>query len=201
MDTTGIYYLCHGPREGDPNNIDTLENIYMPKLFKIFSIMPRLKMKLLTIHLWLDPRFLKKRTINHKIDMLGRLTENADEKGITISIENMSERAEDFFEIFDTLPSLFMTLDLGHAELLSEENTSYGFLNHFPERIKHLHIHDNNGGQSPSDDLHLPVGEGRINFEKIFSQLKRIRYKGTMTLELKPKEIERCIRYVRSLAG
>lgn len=199
METTGTYYLCHGPREGDPNNIDTLENIYMPKLFKIFSIMPKLGMKLLTIHLWLDPRFVKKKTIDHKIDMLRRITENANEKGITISIENMSERARDFLEIFDALPLLFMTLDLGHAELLSEENTSYGFLNQFPGRIKHLHIHDNDGGNSPADDLHLPVGEGIINFKKIFDQIKKIPYQDTMTLELNPKQIEQCIEYVRSL--
>ena len=47
----GLYYLCHGPREGDPNNADTLENTYLPKLMHILSIMPQMEMRLLTIHL------------------------------------------------------------------------------------------------------------------------------------------------------
>jgi len=53
-----------------------------------------------------------------------------------------------------------MTLDLGHGELLCEENRSLGFIEKFPERIKHVHLHDNRGGNSPTDDLHLPPGEG-----------------------------------------
>ena len=199
MERTGIYYLCHGPREGDPNDIHSLENRYLPKLFRIFSIMPKLDMSVLTIHFWLDKRFIKEGALKQKIDMLRRITERAECFGIKICLENMSERVEDLSTVFKKIPLLNMTLDLGHAQLLSAENTSYGFMDQFPERIQHIHIHDNHGGTSPADDLHLPVGKGSIDFISLFRHLDKISYEGTMTLELKPFEIEECIDYVKEL--
>ncbi|MBW1736932.1 MAG: sugar phosphate isomerase/epimerase, partial [Deltaproteobacteria bacterium] len=88
---------------------------------------------------------------------------------------------------------------IGHAQLLSNQNTSYGFIDRFPERIKHVHIHDNRGGDSPDDDLHLPVGKGIIEFGKIFRKVKEIGYHGTITLELRPPEIKTCLPYVKQL--
>jgi sugar phosphate isomerase/epimerase len=196
---TGLYYLCHGPREGDPNDVETLENVYMPKLVKVLSIMPDLDMRILTIHLWLDPRFLNRDAIAYKVDFLKRLIERAKEAGITICLENLSETAVHLAGVFKALPHLNMTLDMGHAQLLSKENTTYGFIREYPDRIQHIHVHDNRGGNSPDDDLHLPVGEGIVDFKRIFQQLKRIGYCGTMTLELRPWEIKKCLSHVRQL--
>ncbi|MBW1704861.1 MAG: sugar phosphate isomerase/epimerase [Deltaproteobacteria bacterium] len=196
---TGLYYLCHGPREGDPNDIETLESIYMPKLVQVLSIMPDLDMRLLTIHLWLDPRFLTPDAIAYKIGFLKRLIEIATDAGITICLENLSETATHLAGVFKTLPHLNMTLDMGHAQLLSKQNTSYGFMKKHLDRIKHIHVHDNRGGNSPDDDLHLPVGEGIVDFKRIFQQLKGIGYCGTMTLELRPWEIRKCLGYVKQL--
>ncbi len=197
----GFFYLCHGPREGDPNDTHTLETVYFPKLLHILSIMPELEMRLLTLHLWLDPRFVLEETIVYKIGFLKRLTERASGSGITVCLENLSENADQLKEVLAAVPLLNLTLDLGHAELLSGENTSFGFLEKYPDRIKHIHLHDNHGGSSPDDDLHLPVGEGKIDFHKIFRVLHAVHYKGTMTLELRPDQIKSCLGYVRNLIG
>jgi sugar phosphate isomerase/epimerase len=189
MDESGLTYLCHGPREGDPNNVDTLETVYLPKLLKILSLMPQLKMRLLTIHLWLDPRFVNPDVIAYKVGFLKRLLKTADDVGITVCIENLSENAAHLSGVFETLPSLHLTLDLGHAQLLTAQNTGFGFMQKFPERIRHIHLHDNLGGTSVADDLHLPVGKGIIDFEGIFKNLSLIKYNRTITLELKPDEI------------
>ncbi|MGC9967633.1 MAG: TIM barrel protein [Syntrophobacteraceae bacterium] len=196
---TGLYYLCHGPREGDPNNIHALETIYLPKLLRVLSIMSGSQMRLLTLHLWLDPRFVQEETIVYKIGFLKRLTTCAGGSGITVCLENLSENADQLAEVFAAVPTLNLTLDLGHAELLSKENTSFGFLEKCPERIKHIHLHDNHGGTSPDDDLHLPVGEGRIDFHKIFQRLHALQYNGTMTLELRPDQIKSCLEKVKHL--
>ena len=196
---TGLYYLCHGPREGDPNDLKALESVYFPKLIETLSLMPLLEMRLLTFHLWLDPRFLKRKTIEYKIDFLKRLTTIAEQAGITVCLENLSESAEHLARVFSSVPLLKMTLDLGHAELLSDRNTSCGFLQTYPDRIQHIHLHDNRGGHSPDDDLHLPVGNGIIDFSGIFAAIRTADYSGTMTLELKPKEIEQCLEYVERL--
>jgi sugar phosphate isomerase/epimerase len=197
----GIYYLCHGPREGDPNNLKDLENEYLPKLMQILSIMPELDMTLLTLHLWMDPRFVSQKAIVYKIGLLKRLIERAEDAGITICLENLSESAAHLAEVFSFLRLLKLTLDLGHAQLLSKHNTSHEIIEKYPERIKHIHLHDNRGGDSPDDDLHLPVGDGIIDFKGIFQRLNAMRYQGTITLELKPHEIKKCLGRVKLLTG
>lgn len=195
----GLYYLCHGPREGDPNNADTLENTYLPKLMHILSIMPQVEMRLLTIHLWLDPRFVVPELIAYKVGFLKRVLQRAGDSDITVCLENLSETAEYMAPIFGALPSLNLTLDLGHAQLLSDQNTSFGFIEKFPDRIRHIHAHDNLGGDSSDDDLHLPVGKGAVDFDGIFRRLNQTGYDGTMTLELKPAEINESLGTVKQL--
>ena len=197
----GLYYLCHGPREGDPNNTDTLENTYLPKLMHILSIMPQMEMRLLTVHLWLDPRFVAPEVIAYKIGFLKRVLQRAGDSDITVCIENLSESAGQMTPIFDALPTLNLTLDLGHAQLLSDQNTSFGFMEKFPDRTGHIHLHDNLGGDSQTDDLHLPVGKGAVDFQGIFGKLNQIGYNGTMTLELKPAEINENLGSVKQLLG
>jgi sugar phosphate isomerase/epimerase len=163
--------------------------------------MPELEMRLLTLHLWLDPRFVLEETIVYKIGFLKRLTKRAGSSGITVCLENLSENADHLTEVFAAVPPLNLTLDLGHAELLSKENTSFGFLEQYLDRIKHVHLHDNFGGTSPDDDLHLAVGEGKIDFHKIFQKLRAVHYSGTMTLELRPDQIKSCLGYVKHLVN
>ena len=198
-DEMGCYYLCHGPLEGDPNNTFSLENVYLPKILAILPFMESLGMELLTIHLWLDSRFIRNELISFKIALLGRILEKSAKAGIALCLENLSESADDFERPFEEFPELFMTLDLGHAQLLTDVNRSYGFIERYPDRIKHVHVHDNRGGQSHHDDLHLPPGEGIIRFESILSELKRICYRRTMTLELTPGEIGRCLQHMKHL--
>ena len=195
----GIYYLCHGPREGDPNDKETLKKDYLPRLISILPLMTRLEMKLLTVHLWLDPRFVKKDVIRYKIDILKEVIDRAEDMGIIVCIENLSEKTNHMEVPFRNLPLLNMTLDLGHAELLTDVNNSVAFLKRFPQRIRHIHIHDNRGGDGPKDDLHLPVGEGIIDFKGIFRTLNAIGYAQTMTLELKPHEMAVSLTYVKGL--
>jgi sugar phosphate isomerase/epimerase len=198
-DRLGLYYLCHGPREGDPNDVEALEKEYLSKVLRIFSLMQRLGMCLVTIHLWLDPHFVREKTIQYKINLLKRIVTAASEAHITVCLENLSETPDDTEVAFRESPLLQMALDLGHAQLFTERNRGHDFLDRFPERIKHIHIHDNKGGKSHLDDIHLPPPEGIIDFESIFAHLKQAHYSGTMTLELKPNEIRKCLPYVKRL--
>jgi hypothetical protein len=63
----------------------------------------------------------------------------ASGSGIAVCLENLSENVVHLTQVLATIPELYLTLDLGQAELLSKENTSFGFLTHCPERIRHLH--------------------------------------------------------------
>lgn len=199
LERLDIYYLCHGPQEGDANDTAALENIYFPKLMNVISIMPELNMNLLTFHLWMDSRFVSKEVIEYKTGLLNKIMARANNAGITACLENLSEKPFHLAEVFDAFPQLGLTLDLGHGQLLSKEHTSFAFMHKYPDRIKHIHLHDNRGGISHNDDLHLPVGDGIIDFENIFKMLKLIDYKGTITMELRPREIKKCLGYVKRL--
>jgi sugar phosphate isomerase/epimerase len=198
-DKLDFYYVCHGPREGDPNDKNTLEKDYLPKVLEILPLMKKLDMSLLTLHLWFDARYVKPEVITFKVELLNRIIEKAADRGITICIENLSESVSHMDLPFKELPLLNLTLDLGHAQLLTKENRSYEFIENYPQRIKHIHLHDNRGGDSYRDDLHLPPGKGTIDFKRIFKELRRIGYDRTVTLELKIHEIESCMRYVKRL--
>lgn len=198
-DSLGLYYLCHGPREGDPNDVRALESVFLPKILAVLPLMNELAMKVLTLHMWLDRRFITHEVLSFKVNLLKRIVGEAFRAGVIVCIENLSEEAADMAKALDEIPGLMVTLDLGHAELLTEKNRSLGFIERFPGRIQHIHLHDNRGGNSPKDDLHLPPGEGVIDFGKAFSALARIHYDRTVTLELKPPEIKQCLAHVSKL--
>jgi len=196
---TNLFYLCHGPNEGDPNHTTYLREHYFPSILEILDIMPRLDMSLLTLHLWVDHRFVKAPVIDLKIDLLWEIIDMARERNITICLENLSENHKDLDRIFKQLSQLYLTLDIAHAQLLSPKTTAFDLIMAYPHRIRHLHLHDNTGGNSVEDDLHLPVGEGNVDFYGILGALKEAGYTGTATLELKPEEIKRCLAFVRKL--
>jgi sugar phosphate isomerase/epimerase len=196
---TSLFYLCHGPNEGDPNDATSLREHYLPRILEILDIMPKLNMSLLTLHLWVDHRFVKAPIIDLKIDLLRKIMDKARKKNITICLENLSENYKDLDRIFKQLSQLYLTLDVGHAQLLRRNTTAFDLIAAHPHSIKHLHLHDNMGGNSVDDDLHLPPGEGIVDFKGIFEALKGIGYTGTATLELKPEEIKRCLAFVRTL--
>jgi len=196
---TNLFYLCHGPNEGDPNDTAYLKEHYLPSILEILDIMPKLDMSLLTLHLWVDHRFVKAPVIDLKIDLLREIINTARERKITICLENLSENCKDLAKIFKQLSELHLTLDLGHAQLLRPKTTAFDLITAYSHKIKHLHLHDNTGGNSVDDDLHLPLGDGNVDFQGILTILKQAGYKGTATLELKPEEIKRCLAFVRKL--
>jgi len=121
---------------------------------------------------------------DEKIAILDRLHKKAIEDGITLCLENTEESVNELKKVFARIPRLKFCLDVGHANLFS--NNPLDFVEAFSDRLTHIHISDNRGGDSEKDDLHLPPGDGAIDFQRIFSELKAINYDQTLTLELYP---------------
>jgi len=186
-DTHGLMYLAHGPEEKNPWEPDILRKEFLPRIQFLIDCSLELTIPLFTIHFWLDSRFLERAVIDEKIVILNSMATYAADKGVQLCLENLSERADDFSPVFDRIGALGMTLDVGHGELLSEENTAHAFCRDCFSRINHIHLHDNRGGDSPEDDLHLPLGRGQIDFFSILSAFKQKGYDKTMTLEIRPQ--------------
>jgi len=188
-DDYDIYFLAHGPEEGNAFEPEVLKNELLPELKSIIDCLPQLSIQLFTVHFWMDSRFIDKAIIKDKLLLLRELNSYALDKGVILCVENLSESWSDFLPLFEEIDTLGMTLDIGHGELLSKENSAYGFITNCFNEIKHIHIHDNLGGDSPEDDLHLPLGEGKIDFSSILLDLKGKGYDNNITLEVKTNHL------------
>ena len=136
--------------------------------------------------------------IDSFLQTLPLLYDAAQESGISLAIETLVFYYTELMLIFDELPKLRMALDVGHGQIFATRNRAIGHINSYFDRIETVNIHDNNACQiyqelvqknqlnsfSKADlremalkcDKHLPIGEGTIEFEPIFSDLKQKNY-------------------------
>jgi sugar phosphate isomerase/epimerase len=202
-DTYGISFLAHYPNEDNPFDVKELRSKFLPRIKALMVLSRQLGITKATLHFWIDQRWAPAELIPGKLELLSRIVDYGNEYGITVCIENLSERTESFGPAFDAIPDLRMTLDIGHAQLLSQQNTSFRFIEDHISRIVHLHVHDNRGGTSVKDDLHLPLGDGIVDYSAIIASLIKRGYDSTIAMEVKPRDMSRtrkaledCIRRV-----
>jgi sugar phosphate isomerase/epimerase len=126
-------------------------------------------------------------------DAIAELSALAAARDIRLMVENIDRgfaRVEDFIEIFERAPEVGFHLDVAHANLrlgLGESNQTAALLEAFGDRLAHVHVSDNRGGDA---DLHLPLGAGTIDWRGMVGLLKRSGYDGTVTLEVFSRERE-----------
>jgi sugar phosphate isomerase/epimerase len=197
----GFLLIAHGPHEGLPNDLNNLWNTYFPALVETIDIIERMKIGFLTIHLWMDPRFVKSAVREEKKNALRRLIDYGRQHKVIISLENLSETAADFEAVLNVVPDLAITLDVGHGQLLAVTNTSFEIIERLGSNVKHVHLHDNRGGSGVLDDLHLGIGEGIVDFYRILGDLLGQGYDGTMTLELEKDVIVAGRDRIRRIVG
>jgi sugar phosphate isomerase/epimerase len=108
----------------------------------------------------------------------------ARDAGVGLMIENLPEgfnTASQLGELLEAEPALGLHLDIGHANLLTHQNTTEEVLRAHGSRLKHVHLHDNKGG---SADLHLPLGVGTVDIAGSLKFLRQSGYDSTITLEV-----------------
>lgn len=157
-------YVVHAPNEGDPLDVRRLEGEFSREILALVEACRTLDCRILTLHFWVDARFIPTGVLERKRSILQGLAREAWTRGVFLCLENLSERPEDLGPLLETCPELSITLDIGHAELFARSNRALEILHLWPERIRHVHAHDNRGGNRVEDDLHLPIGEGTIDF-------------------------------------
>src|SRR6185369_5748633 len=127
-----------------------------------------------------DRRFI----IDRNLQSLRELLPTAQEYGLGLMIENLPgnfNTVRQLAELLDPLPDLGLHLDIGHAYLLVEVNSTDELLAAYGRRLSHVHLHDNKGGNA---DLHLPLGAGNLETAHYLRSLHAIGYDGTITLEV-----------------
>jgi sugar phosphate isomerase/epimerase len=185
----GLFYLAHYPNEDNPFDPQVLRETFLPRMHKLLDLSEVLGIPKGTLHFWIDQRWAPADLIPRKIELLAEMADYAQQRGVVLCLENLSERAESFAPAFEAIAPLRMTLDIGHAQLLSSINNAFGFIEKHFDRIAHLHVHDNRGGTSVNDDLHLPLGQGCVDYPRIFTELRSKDFQGTVTMEIKPEDM------------
>lgn len=126
-------------------------------------------------------------------DAIAELAALAAARDIKLMVENIDRgfaRVDDFLPIFTKAPDAGFHLDVAHANLrlgLGQANHTPELLAAFSDRLCHVHVSDNRGGEG---DLHLPLGAGTIDWRSAIRALKRADYDGTVTLEVFSRERE-----------
>ncbi len=107
------------------------------------------------------------------IENMNRIHEEAEIAYLGVTIEELKR-------VFDALPSRYfgLTLDIAHASLLPGGSES--FIEAFPDRIVSTHVSDNDLVL----DRHVPVGNGKIDFKRVFEKLLTVGFRGTLNIEL-----------------
>jgi len=122
----------------------------------------------------------------------------AEKIGCDIALENVFDTAYDaLHRLLSALdnPRIGHTFDIGHWFLFSKVPITE-WLDAMGPFLKHLHLHDNTG----TSDAHLPVGEGMIDFELFFSELRKRSLRPSMTLEAhNPNHLMRSTVKIRSM--
>jgi len=120
--------------------------------------------------------------------------------GVKIAIENtpdpfpfLLKSVRDFVRFYESLgdADLGLTLDVGHANINCQV---YEFIESFPGRITHVHLHDNLG----DFDSHLGVGSGNIDWPKLIGALRKMDYKGVLVIESE-KNVGESLRKLKTL--
>ncbi|PVU71847.1 sugar phosphate isomerase/epimerase [Acidilobus sp. SCGC AC-742_E15] len=161
--------------------VKTLRDAAVSELKRYFEIFAELGVKYVNIHVnWPGGLFSDKEGVKFQIETLKKLVKEAKGFGINLMLEPLDTRfdtVKNISSILMAVPDLYLHLDIGHTSLHGRKPED--FIRKFHDRLKHVHLHDNN----KSRDLHLPPGVGSIEWEKILKVLKRY-YDGTITLEV-----------------
>ena len=129
------------------------------------------------------------------------VVELAEKYKLPIGIENMNKihaeaeiaylgvTIEELARVFDAIPSKYfgLTLDIAHASLLPGGPES--FMDAFAGRIVSTHVSDND----LILDLHVPIGNGKIDFKRVFRNLMKIGFRGTLNIELPRSNEDRAL--------
>lgn len=116
---------------------------------------------------------------------------------LEIAIENVLDVApEPLAAVCDGIddPRFGVCLDVGHANVYSEIPLEK-WIERLGTRIRHVHLHDNNGHQ----DQHAALGTGSVNVAKVLETLDACAPEADICIE--SAQAQSCLRYLKERNG
>jgi sugar phosphate isomerase/epimerase len=154
-----------------------------------------LQAKVITIHLGRQPIYMStEEAYEIASAYIENLLEYTTDK-IKLSVENLPAKGgsstryptmlEDIEKLLNRFKDLFATVDIGHCILNNDQYIP--FFEKYSDRIVDIHLHNAKAG---GGDHYSLQAKGDLDIEDFFELLKKVKYKGYITLEvLKDNEV------------
>lgn len=147
---------------------------------------------------WERHEYYRNTWIEHSVALWTDIAASLDRAGSRLMLENVyEERPGEIRELFDRLApaGVGWCLDGGHLTAFGRAPLEE-WLEVLGPFIGQLHLHDNRGRK----DDHLPLGQGVIDFPRLFDYLKTAPKRPVMTLEIhEPDGLEASLAYLERL--
>ncbi len=156
--------------------------------------------EVLTFHTMLSTLFYNDNDIDIFLQAIPLAYDAANESGVTLAIETLGLYYTELRLLFDDFCDMKLALDIGHEQILARRNRALDHITSFFDKIAIVNVHDNHGSEMLDEvlkmkserevtqeeilelairyDTHLPIGEGEIDFDVIFKNLKSCGYDG-----------------------
>ncbi len=162
--------------------IESVRKACFKELERCAGIFSSLEATIMNIHpCYYCPPAMKEDLVRLNIEALKPLAEMAGSYGLTLILENFKapfDSVSTYSRLLEEVPGLQIHLDFGHTNLGKDNGAS--FCKQLGGHIRHVHFSDNRG----SEDEHMPLGAGNIDWKEAVSALKSIGYDETITLEV-----------------
>ena len=126
----------------------------------------------------------------------GRLLELAERLGVTVGFENLESEAclAAVMQTFGSSPACGFCLDTGHEQC---HNHGKDMMALYGDKLCLTHLNDNHGRWAPENepslwkhnDMHLPPGDGIVDWKDVIDRIEASPYKGPLMCELKLKTV------------
>lgn len=183
--------LCPGSR--DP----LIRQVTYLRLHQFFDLVGIFEPGQVVCHTGYDPRHHRGQRqfwMEKSVPLWESMVERAEKAKVLLLLENVWEDEPGFhvglLQAIDS-PWFGFCLDVGHQNSFSESPLEV-WVKELEDYLKEVHLHDNDGTQ----DAHLPIGQGNIDFLFLFEFLQRRSIAPMLTLEPHKEEHVR-----ESLAG
>lgn len=209
LSTAGISCTIHLPSDPDWKPYELSQGIT-----PYIDLARLIDAKLVTFHTTLSTLFYDDDDIDIFLESLPVAYDAASEAGITIAVETLGLYYTELSLLFERFPKMKLVLDIGHGEILATRNRALSHIDSFGDFIEMVNVHDNNGSKMVQEvldlrkkrdvsrgemrelalryDTHSLIGEGSIEFEKIFQLLKSRSYDNRfLMIGGKPEDFDR----------
>ena len=196
-DKAGVKYGLHSASFVNAAEIEpTVRKAVQQHLIDYVELAHQLEAEYVVLHFGYHFSLFMDAVFENLIKTYRPVVELAEKYKLPIGIENMNKiheeaeiaylgvTIEELSRVFNAIQSKYfgLTLDIAHASLLPGGSES--FIDAFPDRIVSSHVSDND----LILDRHIPVGNGKIDFKRVFKHLMKVNFKGTLNIELKTNE-------------